>query len=257
MDFQHQYYLSNDFNQKIIKLLNKIDDIEDSKKIVDEIFNYLYPAINKFINYKKIKNPDIISDYILQIYENFPAFLAKAKSFLKDIDNFVFYYYFLKNLYFEWQNFNRTIKTSKNINENNKIEYLDSLKNEDNIIASSKSKIDEINQIIKRCLYNHFEKEEIVMFLTYYYFLIEKEDYIFISDFLKIPILNLIDLIDKNQESESTEKSAKTLDDKIIERLFNQTISSFRVNISRIKKKMKIKCNYLLENYLFIDEGEI
>ncbi|MEJ5273460.1 MAG: hypothetical protein WH035_04975, partial [Spirochaetota bacterium] len=176
MDFQHQYYLSNDFNQKIIKLLNKIDDIEDSKKIIDQIFNYLYPAINNFINYKKIKNPDIISDYILQIYENFPAFLVKAKSFLKDIDNFVFYYYFLKNLYFEWQNFNRNIKTRKNINENNKIEYLDSLKNEDNIIASSKPKIDEMNQIIKRCLYNHFEKEEIVMFLTYYYFLIEKEE---------------------------------------------------------------------------------
>ena len=257
MDFQHQYYLSNEFNQKMIKYLNEIDDIESSKKIIDIIFNLLYPATINFVNYKRISNLDVISDFILQVYENFSLFIIKAKSFLKNNENFVFYYYFIKNLYFEWQNFNRKIKTKKNIRKNEEITYLDLIKNNSNVIASPDgSSIDEIKEIIKRCLYNHFEKEEIVMFLTYYYFLLDNKDYIILSEYFNITILSLINLIE-NENSNKSDSFNSNLDDKLIEKLFNQSISSFRVAITRIKKKMKIKCNYLAENYLFIDEGEI
>lgn len=241
----------------MIEYLNEIDDIEKSKKLLDLIFNLLYPAIINFVNYKRISNPDIISDFISQVYENFSVFIIKAKSFLKNNENFIFYYYFIKNLYFEWQNFNRKIKAKKNSRENEELSFLEIIKNKSNVVASPDcSSIDEMKEIIKKCLYNHFDREEVAMFLTYYCFLLDNKDYIFLSEYFNITIINLINLL----EDENINKSDSfndTLDEKLIENLFNQSISSFRVAITRIKKKMKIKCNYLAENYLFIDEGEI
>lgn len=258
MDFRHQYYLSNEFNQKILKYLEKITLNQISKKETDTIFNLIYPALIHFINVKKLVNPDIISDFVVQIYENFYGFLIKANDFKKEKDNFIFYYYFIKFLYFEYKNFNRKKNTFKNIKKNDEYQYIDIVKNEENIISSGvKTNLSEIRLIIKKCLFNHFENEEKVMFLLYYYFLIEKEDYLLISAFLKIPILTIIDIVENQSNSDNNNNFSRTLDEKIIEKLFNVEINAFRVSISRIKKKMKNKCNYLLENYLFIDEGEL
>ncbi len=259
MDFQHQYYLSTEFNNKICKILLNIANQENNKKEFDEIFNKIYPAIIKFVNYKKINNPDIISDYILQVYQDFPEFLLKAKNFYKNSENFIFYYYFIKFLYFEWQNFFRKRKTIDKKDKKEELEYLDKIDNESFIVSSNKDKwdLEQIKRIIKKCLENHFEVKEKVMFLLYYYFLLENEEFIIIAKFLNIPVLSLIDEIDNQKNYQDNLKFSETLNEKLITRFFGSDINSFRVNISRIKKKMKIKCNYLKENYLFIDEGDL
>lgn len=257
MDFQHQYFLSDDFNKKVKKIYQLIDSNNINKKEEDYLFQIIYPAIVNFLNMKKIANPDLMSDFIAILYENFHDFLIKSKNFAQDKENFIFYYYFIKYLYFEWQNFSRKLKSIKSTKENLTLEYIDPIKNENNIIAYDKKDSEDFKIIIKKCLKNHFELEEIIMFITYYYFLIDNEDYILISDFLNIPILNIIEIIDNEKKEENIHLPNICLSEDKIKILFNQDINSFRVAISRIKKKMKIKCNYLLENYLFIDEGNI
>ncbi|MFN3410683.1 MAG: hypothetical protein ACK4YF_00800 [Exilispira sp.] len=256
MDSKHQYYLSNEFNQKMIRFLNNLSSKESSKKEIDKIFNLLYPAIINFVSIKKLKNPDIIADFLVEIYENFMDFLIKAKNFSTNKEDFVFYYYFIKYLYFQWQNFKRKKNSIKSNKINNEYEYLDKVKTDISLVATGDyHEIEQIKQIIKNCLYNHFETEEIVMFLVYYHFLLDEKDYIVISDFLKLPVLDLLDMLSFNLEFEDNEGFTRTMDENVIKSLFKIDINSFRVYITRIKKKMKIKCNYLLENYLFIDEG--
>jgi len=240
-------------------MLISIDSLESSKNELDNIFNLIYPAIIKFLNYKKVNNPDVFSDFIFQIYQDFYDFLIKAKKFYSFFENFVFYYFFIKFLYFEWQNFNRKRKTSFNKEKNENFEYIDKINNESFSISSNIDNQDllEIKQIIKKCLEKHFEIEERIMFLTYYYFLLDNEDFISISKFLNIPLLKIIDTIDNYVNSIDNQKFIETLDEKAVKFFFDKDINSFRVAISRIKKKMKIKCNYLAENYLFSDKGII
>lgn len=259
MDLKHQYYLTNDFNSKIIKEFENISNSNFTKKSVDYIFNLIFPAINNFLSYKKVTNPDIISDFILQVYENFNEFLVKAYSFYqKNRENFIFYFYFLKFLYFNWQNFSRLRKTKKNAVKSEEFEYIDKIKVNKYFIASNDEiDVKQIVEVIKKCLNNHFEIEEKVMFLIYYYFLIDNEDYIMIADYFNIPIIDLLDLLDKNFDEDSIESFNKTIDEEVVQKLFNKDLNYIRVNVSRIKKKMKTKCNYLLENYLYIDEGDI